>query len=318
MLKLRIITASILLPVLLWLILFASNSTFLLATSLITILALLEWFKLLKLNQDKIFYMVAIIIAITVGIALLGGASEVMGANVATVVKGQSGCNIVNGNFDCNPVNSKSSVSHAGIYFIAILYWLFASILVIIYSFKSEKFHNFSKNYSLAWKCFGFISGLLVLLPSWLAINFMQREDRYYLLVTIAMIIAVDLGGYIFGKCFGKHQLSIVSPKKTWEGVLGGYVLSLLVTIGLVFFRSNYYVYFNYHNFWLIMLLVAVGNWLAVTGDLFESLFKRVAGVKDSGKILPGHGGILDRIDSFCAVMPLFGLLLQLLLVWIR
>ena len=117
------------------------------------------------------------------------------------------------------------------------------------------------------------------------------------------IIIAADVGGYVFGKLFGKHKLTTISPNKTWEGILGGYLGAILVAIIYILtFVPN----FNWKIILKIILITNVTFMFSVIGDLFESLVKRISGVKDSGNLLPGHGGILDRIDSFCSGMPIF------------
>jgi phosphatidate cytidylyltransferase len=112
---------------------------------------------------------------------------------------------------------------------------------------------------------------------------------------------------YIVGSIFGKTPLSKISPKKTWEGTIGGIILSIIV-VGLV---SHWY--FNLK--WLTYFLVIIAAIAAITGtfgDLLESKLKRMAGVKDSGSIMPGHGGFLDRFDSLLLATPFVWLYVQL------
>lgn len=122
----------------------------------------------------------------------------------------------------------------------------------------------------------------------------------------IAVISATDIGAYFVGKRFGRHKLSpILSPNKTWEGLGGGFFSAIF--IGLIFAS---YVPVR-HSFvgtvWTAGLLAL----LAQLGDLFESSLKRKAGVKDSGTLLPGHGGLLDRIDGYIFTTPIFALLVH-------
>jgi len=110
-----------------------------------------------------------------------------------------------------------------------------------------------------------------------------------------------DTGGYMFGRLWGKHKLApLLSPKKTWEGSAGGVLLAAIVAV--LFFKGFFWA--NYS--WLKVLgIIILGSVAAQAGDLFISLIKRYFGFKDSGNIIPGHGGILDRFDSFFLLIPL-------------
>ncbi len=147
----------------------------------------------------------------------------------------------------------------------------------------------------------GSIAGWLVLVPAWLAVVIMQREPLLLLLLLVAVWIA-DTAAYFTGRRFGKRKLAPrISPGKTIEGVAGAYVAVLVyVTIAL-------HVYWPEAVAATYLALLVFGfilTSLSVEGDLVESWFKRQAGAKDSGDLLPGHGGILDRIDSLTATMP--------------
>ena len=146
--------------------------------------------------------------------------------------------------------------------------------------------------------------GMWLLLPCFCSLLVLKqlRPDGALVVLVIASIAAADIGAYFSGRRFGRHKLApAVSPGKTWEGVLGGFAANLLlaciVTIipGLV----------SVPMLPLVLLLVATAA-ISVLGDLFESLVKRERGVKDSSQLLPGHGGILDRIDGWTAAFPLF------------
>ena len=118
------------------------------------------------------------------------------------------------------------------------------------------------------------------------------------------IVVLADVGGYIAGRLFGKHKLApIVSPRKTWEGFVGGMFLQLLLIAGLL------WVWPEFSPLTLLILIIPVALY-SVLGDLFESMVKRESGVKDSSQLLPGHGGVLDRIDGIMAALPLFSLLL--------
>ena len=154
------------------------------------------------------------------------------------------------------------------------------------------------------------ISAVFAVIPSWLAINYLKIHNKHLLVLGCSIVMAADIGAYIVGKLFGKHKLTTISPGKTWEGVFGGYIGSLLVcAIYMVICNIN----LKLPNILSLLLLTSVTFIFSVVGDLFESLLKRVANVKDSGTILPGHGGILDRIDSFCSGIPMFLLIFLIL-----
>ena len=132
-----------------------------------------------------------------------------------------------------------------------------------------------------------------------LALNDTGRAFPYLLLVFV-LTWASDIGGYLFGRVWGKHKLAPqLSPAKTWEGALGGLVLTILTALA--------YKYFGHmiEAGWIYTLgLGLVASIAAQVGDLLESSIKRYFGVKDSGHIIPGHGGVLDRFDSFMLVLP--------------
>jgi len=153
------------------------------------------------------------------------------------------------------------------------------------------------------------IAGVFVLVPAWTTLSQLQvRVDRGPELVfyVLCLVWAADIGAFFIGRRFGHRRLAPrVSPAKTWEGVAGGAVgAALIAAVGAQLFTAPV----------LAFMLLSVGVALAsIVGDLTESMFKRFAGLKDSGHFIPGHGGILDRIDSVTAAVPLFVLGLAIL-----
>ncbi len=139
--------------------------------------------------------------------------------------------------------------------------------------------------------------GILVLVPSWLALVQLRKVSPMLLLGVMAVVWIADSAAYFSGKAFGRHKLApAISPGKTWEGVLGAMVA---VTIyGFLVSRISGISYWLIVGFWGLTVL-------SILGDLFESLLKRQAGLKDSSNVLPGHGGVLDRIDGLLPTLPL-------------
>jgi phosphatidate cytidylyltransferase len=151
------------------------------------------------------------------------------------------------------------------------------------------------------------LAGLLALVPCWFALVYLMRNPNgtYWVLFTLALVWAADTGAFFAGRWLGRVPLAPrVSPKKTWEGVLGGVVVS-----GFVAWAAARWV-FKVEVAPFVSMCVAVAA-LSIVGDLTESMLKRAAGLKDSGSLFPGHGGMLDRIDSVTAAAPalVFGLL---------
>jgi phosphatidate cytidylyltransferase len=152
-------------------------------------------------------------------------------------------------------------------------------------------------------------AGVLALVPSWLALVYLRLAPPphgQWVLFTLVLVWVADIGAFFAGRRFGRVRLApVVSPGKTWEGVFGGMALSALVAIaGSLWFHVSLAVF-------LPLCLATVA--FSVIGDLTESLLKRFAGLKDSGTIFPGHGGVMDRIDSLTGAAPVLLLGLTLL-----
>ncbi|MBU0744091.1 MAG: phosphatidate cytidylyltransferase [Gammaproteobacteria bacterium] len=194
------------------------------------------------------------------------------------------------------------------------LWWLIAPYFLWRYS--SAKDNCFTK---LVWQ---WLLGIMIFIPCWLGIVIIYRnfgmEFLFYLLATVC---AMDIGAYFTGRLWGKHLLaSEISPKKTFEGVWGGVFAALLIAIaGVLWLKFNLIKstgigvdFSNLSSISFVMLTLVACLW-SVVGDLFESMLKRQAGVKDSGGLLPGHGGVYDRVDSLTAAIPIFALGLLLI-----
>lgn len=153
----------------------------------------------------------------------------------------------------------------------------------------------------LEWPAFHlwWLTPIYPVAPFLLLIALNQSWYRDVLLFLSVITFAHDTGAYLVGTWVGKHKISPISPQKSWEGFVGGYCLSLVVAVFICY-------YTHVHIFPVIPLLVLVYNFAALGGDLFESYLKRRVGLKDSGNLLPGHGGLLDRFDSLLAVIVVF------------
>jgi len=154
--------------------------------------------------------------------------------------------------------------------------------------------------------------GVVVLVPAYAGISRMYDKLDHgaeHVLFLLVLVWAADVGAFFAGRHWGRHKLAPqVSPGKTWEGVAGGMVFGLLAAAAGAWWFSRPLVAF--------LILGAVVAAISVVGDLTESMFKRFAGLKDSGHVLPGHGGVLDRIDSITAAAPVFVLGLTWLDLW--
>ena len=157
---------------------------------------------------------------------------------------------------------------------------------------------------------FGYLLGALVILPTWAAMVALHAVSNWLLLAAMALVWVADISAYFAGRRFGKHKLAAtISPGKTWEGVAGAMV-GVLIYGGIVLTYSPLAGQVPLAGPLLALLLILLTA-VSVMGDLFESLLKRQAGIKDSSNLLPGHGGVLDRIDALTSTLPLAALILH-------
>lgn len=168
-----------------------------------------------------------------------------------------------------------------------------------------------ARAWSLPNKALGALVGWLLLFPTFLALLFLRSEAPALVLVAVGVAVVADSAAYFSGRAFGRHKLApSISPGKTREGALGAALAIVVYALLMAGLRPQEC------NLACLMLTVAAFLLLfvvSVLGDLFESWIKRQAGVKDSGNLLPGHGGVLDRVDSLTAVLPIAALLWMLL-----
>ncbi len=152
-------------------------------------------------------------------------------------------------------------------------------------------------------------AGWIVLVPAWLALARLQAEPER-LLALLGVVWIADTAAFVAGRAWGRHQLApAISPAKSWEGVAGACAAVAVYYVALSIFTTEWR---GWHG-WSGALLFAGVALMSIVGDLYESWIKRQAGVKDSGALLPGHGGVLDRIDSVNSSIPFAALLLPFL-----
>lgn len=184
---------------------------------------------------------------------------------------------------------------------LAVFWWLAAIGLVLGYPASSRAWQALPVRLAI---------GLLILLPAWQGLLLLKQwpQGNGLILAVMLLVWCADIGAYFSGKRFGRRKLAPqVSPGKSWEGLYGGLAASLLLTLLVGLYRD-----WVAGELMLALLGAALVVLISVVGDLTESMFKRQTGLKDSSSLLPGHGGVLDRIDSLTAAVPMFAVLLWL------
>jgi phosphatidate cytidylyltransferase len=200
--------------------------------------------------------------------------------------------------FDAGHMLEQRVIPHVVVYSMSALLWLAIVPAWLLAGWKVER------------PLLMALVGLAVLVPTGLAMLDLRQDHPWWLLGMMSLVWVADIAAYFTGRKFGKTKLApSISPGKTWEGVVGA-ILGVSVCVTLAWSLSPY----TEHYAFLPSVLIASWCWvgLAVVGDLFESAIKRQAGVKDSGALLPGHGGLLDRIDALTSTLPLAALAIML------
>ncbi|RDX36363.1 CDP-archaeol synthase [Kangiella sp. HD9-110m-PIT-SAG07] len=281
MLKQRVITAVLLLPLVVCLLFLPDLLTF--SAILVPIFGILawEWSRLLQTNKaGQTGFIILVLAAIGVLFYQLNEQSFFSEASLPLLW------------YEAYPFKLLS---------VALLVWVVASIVVILYPKAT--------NVLFRGPWLRALFGIVILAAAWLAIVVIRsllihvdyNLGAWMLLLMLMIIWGADVGAYFAGKSLGKTKLApVVSPNKTWEGAIGGLVLAVIVGMVVASLLSLELDWLKFSVFVVLMVV------LSVFGDLFESMLKRQANIKDSSNILPGHGGLLDRLDSTLSVAPFF------------
>lgn len=260
MLKTRILTAALILPLFLAALFYLPAILWGALLLVLTVIGAQEWCKLAKFSvKNTTLYLILT--------TLLGGELLFL-LSVAVVV-------------------DPYSPSFITVYALSFIFWIVGAPLLL------------RTGYPLKRPLVMMLIGWFVLVPTCLALYQLREISPLILLGLMATIWISDTAAYFAGRSFGKHKLAVtISPGKTWEGVIGALIAVLIYAL-----VWNYLTEEKFLSLFLVPLLLVLVV-LGIIGDLFESLVKRHAGVKDSGNILPGHGGILDRIDALTSTLP--------------
>jgi phosphatidate cytidylyltransferase len=276
MLQTRILTALVLVPAVLAALFLLPSFGWALATLAVVAIAAQEWARLAGFNASGARLFTGGLVVIAATLLGLAWSAEGWAPGMVLVICG-----------------------------VATLFWLLLAPAWVI--------HRWSTRHAGVQAAVG----LVVLLATWVALVELQARSPWLVLAAMAVVWIADTAAYFTGRAFGRRKLApLVSPGKSWEGVYGAWLAVLVYASLLVPFAAA-------AGFRLAVATVTIILWLAlvfaiasvsIVGDLFESLLKRQAGVKDSGTLLPGHGGVLDRIDALLAAMPLAAVATELFL----
>ena len=190
----------------------------------------------------------------------------------------------------------------------SLLFSIFISICFIITTYE---WHKMSR------KKIYYLPGLFFLILSFYCaydIRLIMIGENYdYFIVILLICISTDLGGYIFGKILKGPKLTSISPKKTISGVIGGYLLSIIILS--MYFHSVFNSLNNVEMTFEIFIFIFLISTISQLGDIIVSYFKRLSKIKDTGKIIPGHGGLLDRIDGMIFAFPISYLIFKIYII---
>jgi|TARA_B110000305_G_scaffold217801_1_gene257441 phosphatidate cytidylyltransferase len=280
-LKQRVITAVLLLVALIAATTLLSSFYFSLFVAGVILVAAWEWAGLVSPDREiaKLPYLVSIAVILVGSFFLLG-----ISPNVQSI----------------------DGFRASLVLMLGLLFWLISLFLLSGYPENSKLWNDESK---IA------LMGVLVLIPAFVGIVVLKYllPSGYLVLALVILVAAVDVGAYFVGVNFGSRKLAAkLSPKKSWEGVWGGTVVCLLVAALFTWLMHNNLQVLSLMQITALLTLSVGVTFFSVVGDLIESMLKRNCGIKDTGTMLPGHGGVLDRVDGLVAATPLFVLTMML------
>ncbi|TDQ59490.1 phosphatidate cytidylyltransferase [Mesocricetibacter intestinalis] len=280
MLKQRILSALILIAAVFAALFLFSPYYFALTLGIVVILAFWEWTQFIRFKQS-VWRFVATAIAATFLFLLLYSQNDYL--NAGRVFRTYAEPLLLTG----------------------VIWWTAALMLVVSYP-KSAALWRHSLLLQIIFAFFSLVPFLIAVLQ--LRLNqYVQNPHQGIILLLYVFILvwAADSGAYFAGRRFGKHKLAPkVSPGKTWQGVVGGLVTACI--FAFIFIQTLGEALFSVNSPLSLILLSVATVAVSILGDLTESMFKRESGIKDSGRLIPGHGGVLDRIDSLTAAVPFF------------
>ncbi|HWS77318.1 MAG TPA: phosphatidate cytidylyltransferase [Thermomonas sp.] len=276
MTKTRLLAALIMAPIAILTVLFVSTPVLAALSAVLFLAALWEWLKLAEVD-DTLARSILLVCNVALMAALVWGSRSAQGGSFALLQL---------------------------VVVIGVVWWLLAMLWM--------KHYHFASDHDSHARAFKLLAGTLAVVPAWCALGLIhasQPDGHQWLLLALFLVWSADTGAYFAGRAFGgkvfggRKLAPRISPNKTIEGLLGGLLLALLVAIaGALLIGAGR------EQLPAIGAVALATVLFSVIGDLFESLLKRHVGVKDSGDLIPGHGGVLDRVDSVLAALPVFAL----------
>lgn len=275
MTKTRLLAALIMAPVAILSVLFVPTPVLAALSAVVFLAALWEWLKLAEVD-DTLARTILLLCNAAVMAALVWGSRSAQGGSFALLQL---------------------------VVLLGVGWWLLAMLWM--------KHYHFASDHDSHARAFKLLAGTLAVIPAWCALGLIhagQPNGHKWLLLALFLVWAADSGAYFAGRYFGgrlfKRRLAPrISPNKTIEGLLGGVALALAVAVvGALLIGATV------EQLPAIAVVALATVLFSVVGDLFESLLKRHVGAKDSGDLIPGHGGVLDRVDSVLAALPVFAL----------